>query len=157
MILIDSGTTTSAVVYALPKTIPLTVITNSFPVASILEDYPLVDVLFIGGQLSKRAFSTTGYETIQSIRNIRADLCLMGICSIDLKTGITGSDYQDALLKKAMVETSKYIIALSVYEKVGSSDPYYVCAANAIDVFITEKDPSYEDLKGFKDAGLIIK
>lgn len=157
VILIDAGTTTTAVTQALPKNIPLTVITHSLPVASILTEYPLIEVLFIGGQLNKRTFSMVGYETIQAIRGIRADLCLMGICSIDLKAGITGADYQDSQIKKAMIETSKYIIATSVYEKVGNSDPYYICAANAIDVFVTDKDPSGDDLNQFKEAGVIIK
>jgi DeoR/GlpR family transcriptional regulator of sugar metabolism len=56
-----------------------------------------------------------------------------------------------------MIETSKYVIALSTYEKIGALDPYYVCAANTIDVIITEKDPSIADLAGFKDAGITIK
>ncbi|MEO6630898.1 MAG: DeoR/GlpR transcriptional regulator, partial [Mucilaginibacter sp.] len=92
----------------------------------------------------------------QSIRGFRADLCLLGICGIDLKQGISGADYQDSQIKKAMVETSKYIIALSTYEKIGVSDPYFVCATAAIDVFITEKDPTDEDLILFKENGLVI-
>jgi DeoR/GlpR family transcriptional regulator of sugar metabolism len=157
VILINAGTTTTAIVSMLPKEIALTVVTNSFPIVSILEDYPNVNVFFIGGRLNKHSYSTTGYETIEAIRNFRADICLLGICSIDLKVGITGFDHQESLVDRAMIETSKHIIALSTYEKIGVSDPYYVCAANAIDVLITEKDPSIADLAGFKDAGIMIK
>ncbi|MDN5285325.1 MAG: Transcriptional regulator, DeoR family [Mucilaginibacter sp.] len=157
VILVGAGTTTTAAIYALPKDITLTVVTNSFPIVSILEDYPNVDVFFIGGQLNKHGFSTGGYETIEAIRNFRADICLFGICSIDLKLGITGADHEESLLDRAMIETSKYIIALSTYDKIGVSDPYYVCAANAIDALITEKDPSTADLDGFKHAGILIK
>jgi DeoR/GlpR family transcriptional regulator of sugar metabolism len=157
VILMNAGTTTTAVAHALPKEIALTVITNSFPIVPILEDYPNITVFFIGGRLNKHSFSTTGYETIETIRNFRADICLLGICSIDLKVGITDFDHQEGLVDKAMIETSKYVIALSTYEKIGVSDPYYVCAANAIDVLITEKDPSTTDLAGFKDAGILIK
>jgi DeoR/GlpR family transcriptional regulator of sugar metabolism len=157
VLLVNAGTTTTAVISALPKDISLTVITNSFPVVSILEDYPNVNVFFIGGQLNKPAFSTIGYETIEAIRNFRADVCLLGICSIDLKVGITGFTYEESLVDRAMIETSKYVIALSTYDKIGVSDPYYVCAANAIDALITEKDPSLADLDGFKDAGIMIK
>lgn len=84
-------------------------------------------------------------------------MCLMGICSIDLKLGLTGFTYQESLVDRAMIETSKYVIALSTYDKIGASDPYYVCAANAIDVIVTEKDPSTTDLSGFKEAGILIK
>lgn len=157
VILVGAGTTTTAAINALPKDIALTVVTNSFPIVSILEDYPNVDVFFIGGQLNKHGFSTGGYETIEAVRNFRADICLFGICSIDLKLGITGADHEESLLERAMIETSKYIIALSTYDKIGVSDPYYVCAANAIDALITEKDPSTADLDGFKQAGVLIK
>ena len=157
VIILNGGTTITAVIAALPKDINLTVITNSFPVVSILEDYPHVTVFFIGGELNKHAFSTTGHETIEAIRNFRADVCLLGICSIDLKLGLTGFTYQESLVDRAMIETSKYVIALSTYDKIGASDPYYVCAANAIDVIITEKDPSTTDLSGFKEAGILIK
>jgi len=157
VILANAGTTTTAVMDVLPKDISLTVITNSFPIVSVLEEYPNVNVFFIGGQLNKHSFSTTGHETIEAIRNFRADICLLGICSIDLKIGVTGFDYQESLVDRAMIETSKYIIALSTYDKLGASDPYYVCAANAIDALITEKDPSIADLAGFKDAGIMIK
>jgi DeoR/GlpR family transcriptional regulator of sugar metabolism len=157
VVLVGPGTSAVAVITALPRDINLTVVTNSFPVVSVLEDYPNITVIFIGGELNKHSFSTTGHETIEAIRNYRADVCLLGICSIDLRLGITGFDHQESLVERAMVETSKYVIVLSAYDKVGTSDPYYVCAANAIDVFITEKDPSDADLLAFKEAGIIIK
>jgi DeoR/GlpR family transcriptional regulator of sugar metabolism len=157
VIFVDAGTTVVSVVNALPKDIRLTIVTNSFPVISVVEDYPGIEVFFIGGRLNKRSFSTDGTEAIEAIRNFRVDLCLLGICSIDLKTGITGTDHQESLIKKALVETSKYIVALSTYDKVGRTDPYYICAANAIDAFITEKDPSATDLIDFKNAGIKIK
>lgn len=157
VIFVDAGTTASSVVNALPKDISLTVITNSFPVVTILEEYPNIEVLFIGGKLDKKSLSTTGTETINAIRNFRVDLCFLGICSIDLKSGITGAYYEETLIKRALAETSKYVVALSTYDKIGHSDPYYICAANAIDAIITEKDPSGSDLLDFENAGIKIK
>ena len=91
------------------------------------------------------------------MRNFRPDLCLLGICSIDLKLGITGSEYEESLLKKAMIDVSQYTIALSTYDKVGAAEPYYICAANVIDTFITENDPSMANLADFKESGIMIK
>lgn len=157
VVFVDAGTTTVSVVNALPKDIRLTIVTNSFPVISVVEDYPNIEAVFIGGRLNKRSFSTEGTEAVDAIRNFRVDLCLLGICSIDLKVGITGADYEESLIKKTLVEASKYIIALSTYDKIGHTDPYYVCAANAIDAFITENDPSAADMADFKNAGIKIK
>lgn len=157
VILIDSGTTTVIAAQSLPKDIPLTVVTNSIPVASVLEDFQNIKVIFIGGRVSQRTASTYGYEAIEAIRKIRADICLLGICNIDLKAGITGLDYEDCEVKKAMIETSRYIVALSTADKLGVLNPFYIAAANSIDLLITEKDPSSFDLAAYKEAGILIK
>lgn len=154
VVLIDAGTSALAAVSSLPKDIELTVVTNSFPVASILEDHSKIEVLFIGGKLNKTSFSTTGYETIQAIRNIRADICLLGICSIDLNYGITGADYEDSLIKRAMVETSKFIIALSTSDKLNTSESFYICASNLLNVIITELPPDDVELNGYSQSGI---
>lgn len=157
VLLVDSGTSALAVIANLPKDIALTVVTNSFPVASLLEDHTEIEVLFMGGMLNKISFSTTGYETIQSIRNIRADICLLGVCSIDLNFGVTGDDYEDSLVKRVMIETSKRTIALSTSDKLGKSESFYICAANSLNVIITEADPKSDYLKPYVDAGIEIR
>lgn len=157
VLLVDSGTSALAVVANFPKDIALTVVTNSFPVASLLEDHTKIEVLFMGGRLNKISFSTTGYETIQGIRNIRADICLLGVCSIDLNWGVTGDDYEDSLVKRVMIETSKSTIALSTSDKLGTSESFYICATHSLDVIITEADPSAEDLQPYIDAGIAIR
>ncbi|AWG26379.1 DeoR/GlpR family DNA-binding transcription regulator [Flavobacterium kingsejongi] len=157
VVLIDAGTSVLAAVVNLPKDIELTVVTNSFPVASILEDYPKIEVLFMGGKLNKTSFSTTGHETIEAVRNIRADICLMGICSIDSTMGVTGDDYEDSLIKRAMVETSKSTIALSTYDKLGTCESFYICGTNQLDVIITEADPSLAFFDDYKKMGITIQ
>jgi DeoR/GlpR family transcriptional regulator of sugar metabolism len=156
VIFIDAGTTTAAAAALLPVNMPLTVITTSFPVVNALINHQHVEVIFAGGSLNKRTYATNGYETIQAIKNIQAHVCLLGVCSIDIKKGITGVDYQDTLIKKAMLENSRFKIALSTYEKVGALDPYFVCDANYIDVLITEKDPATSELDDFRAAGMTI-
>jgi DeoR/GlpR family transcriptional regulator of sugar metabolism len=56
-----------------------------------------------------------------------------------------------------MIDVSQYTIALSTYDKVGAAEPYYICAANVIDTFITENDPSMANLADFKESGIMIK
>lgn len=157
VVLIDSGTSTLAAAANLPKDIELTVVTNSFPVASILEDHPKIGVLFMGGRLDKNTFSTTGHETIQAIKNIHADVCLLGICSIDLKLGVTGASYEDSLIKKTMVENSKYVIALSTTDKLESSASFHICKTTQLNVIITESDPLDLNLKAYTKAGVEIR
>lgn len=156
VIIFDSGTSALAVAAILPKELSITVITNSFPIVNILEDHPNTEVIFIGGRLSKSSFSTFGYEAIQTIKNIRADICFLGVCSIDLNIGITALSYEDSQIKKTMVETSKRVVALSTLEKIGTAENFYICAANEIDTIITDIDPDQGDLQPYRDAGITI-
>ncbi|EDM34866.1 Transcriptional Regulator, DeoR family protein [Pedobacter sp. BAL39] len=154
VVLFDSGTSVLAIATLLPRDLEITVITNSFPVANVLEDHPSVEVIFLGGRLNKSSFSTAGHEVIQTIRGIRPDICFLGICSIDLTSGITGISYDDSQVKKAMVETSKQIIALATLEKLGTTEPYYITSMNDIDIIITDITPEHESLSLYKDAGI---
>ena len=154
VVLFDSGTSVLAIATLLPLDLQITVITNSFPVASVLEDHPCIEVIFLGGRLNKSSFSTSGFEVIQTIRGIRPDICFLGICSIDLISGVTGISYEDCQVKKAMVETSKQIIALATVEKLGTTEPYYITSMSDIDTIITDIDPEHESLKAYKDAGI---
>ncbi|MBB6500186.1 DeoR/GlpR family DNA-binding transcription regulator [Pedobacter cryoconitis] len=154
VVLFDSGTSVLAIATHLPRDLQITVITNSFPVASVLEDHPLIEVIFLGGRLNKSSFSTSGFEVIQVIREFRPDVCFLGICSIDLTSGVTGISYEDSQVKKAMVETSKQIIALATLEKLNTTEPYYITSISDIDIIITDTDPDHETLQNYKGIGI---
>jgi DeoR/GlpR family transcriptional regulator of sugar metabolism len=154
VVLFDSGTSALAVASHIPRERCITVITNSFPVATVLEDHPNVAVIFIGGRLNKTAFCTSGHEVIQTLSTIRPDLCFLGICSIDINLGVTGKDYEDAQVKRKMVEHAKQVIALSTLEKIGTAEHYHICNINAIDTIITDIDPLHEELIAYTELGI---
>jgi len=142
---------------ALPPDMQLIAVTNSFPIVNILEDHPFVEVIFLGGRLSKKSFTTIGSDTIDAIRNIKADISFLGICSIDLIAGITTIDYEDALVKKNIIMNSKYIVALSTMNKIGTAEPFYVCPVESVDVILTDAVVDEETYKGFKQKGVLIQ
>ncbi|MFJ8134190.1 hypothetical protein [Streptomyces hydrogenans] len=55
--ILDGGTTASAVVHALPKDLACTVITHSPTITAALLDHPKVEVSVRGGRLFERASS----------------------------------------------------------------------------------------------------
>ncbi|GAA4315458.1 DeoR/GlpR family DNA-binding transcription regulator [Mucilaginibacter gynuensis] len=154
VVIFDGGTSALAIAENLPDDLKITVVTNSFPIASVLEDHPATDVIFAGGRLSKSSFTTTGYETVQAFKNVRADICFLGVCSIDAETGLTTMDYEDAQLKKTMVATSKHIIALSTITKTNTAEAFYVCPITDLDTVITDVSPESEELKVYVEAGI---
>ncbi|MEA9413970.1 DeoR/GlpR family DNA-binding transcription regulator [Flavobacterium sp. PL02] len=156
VVFIDGGTTSVALVASFPYDLKITIITNSFPVAALVEDLPNIELIFAGGKMCKTSFATSSIETIDFFRNFRADVCILGVCSIHHERGITGIMYDDSQIKKNMIQNSNFVIALSSIEKVGTAEAYFVCPIKDINVLVTNNDPEDELLKPYKDAGITI-
>lgn len=155
VVLFDGGTSTLAIAMNLPQELQITVITNSFPVVNVLEDHPNVEVIFAGGRLSKLGFNTSGPETIQAFENIRADICLLSIYSIHPTAGITTRQYEDALMKKTMIKTSKRTIGLATLNKMNTAEAFYICPVTELDMLITDATDLEEELTlSFKKKGI---
>jgi DeoR/GlpR family transcriptional regulator of sugar metabolism len=154
VVIFDGGTSALLIAQSLPKDIRLTVVTNSFPIANILEEHEKVEVLFAGGRLMKNSFVTVGNDTIQFFRKFRADICLLGICSIHAELGVTGPDYEESEVKRAMIESSREVIALSTSEKLGTAEAYYVCPANQLTTIVTDQPDESGDFKIYRDIGI---
>lgn len=154
VVVFDGGTSTLAVAASIPHHLKMTVVTNSFPIAGVLEDHPNVELIFAGGHLSKASFTAMGQDTLSTFQKIRADICFCGICSIHPSLGITTVDYDEAALKKTMIENAKKTIALATYEKINKADPYFICPVSSIETIITNKPADQADLAAFQEAGV---
>ncbi len=94
VVILDSGTSALAVANMLPEDLNIMVVTNSFPIANMIEGRKGIDLLFAGGKMLKESLITTGHDTICFFENIRADIFFLGVCSIDLNAGVTGPYYE---------------------------------------------------------------
>jgi DeoR/GlpR family transcriptional regulator of sugar metabolism len=154
VVIFDGGTSTMLIAQMLPKDLRLTVITNSFPIASLLEEHEYVEVLFAGGRLLKNSFVTIGNDAIQFFKKFRADICLLGICSIHAELGVTGPDFEESEVKRTMIESSKEVIALATGEKLGTAEAYYVCPTERLAMIITDQPDDNEAFKIYTDLGI---
>lgn len=157
VVFMDGGTSTLAVAQSLPHDLKITVVTNSFPIANALEDHPAAEVIFAGGRLHKLSFTTIGQNAIDTFKNIRADVYMLGICSIHPLLGITTKDYEEAELKKVMINVSQQTIALSTLEKIGTADPYFIGPVTDLDVILTDAPSNDISLSGYAEAGVAVR
>jgi DeoR/GlpR family transcriptional regulator of sugar metabolism len=155
IVLLDSGTSTLAVASILPKDMGLTIITNSYPIVNMLEERKDVEVFFAGGRLFRDSMITTGHDTIAFFDNIRADICFLGICSIDLALGITGHHYEECAVKKAMIKSSGQVFALSTPEKLNTAEAFHIASIDALNGMITSS-PEIDLLKPYRKIGISI-
>jgi DeoR/GlpR family transcriptional regulator of sugar metabolism len=116
--------------------------------------HPNIEVILIGDKISKNSKITVGSEAIAKIKQIKPDLCFLGTNAIDVKHGITDNDWEVVQLKKAMIESSKKVVCLSIAEKINTVQPIRVCGIDEIDILITELNENDPVLRPYKDAGL---
>lgn len=154
VLFMDGGTTNLEVAKRLPQNEEITVFTNSLPVADILADFLGVRTNILGGKLLPSARVTTGPEVIQQIAGIHADLCFLGTRSLHHEIGITEIDWDETMVKRAMVASSESLIALVIEEKLATTQPYQICPASNISTLITDALPTDERLAPYRRLGI---
>jgi len=153
-VLTGGGTTIIELARILPPQLKATFISGSIPAILEYMYHPNVEVILIGDKISKNSKITVGPEAIEKIKQIKPDLCFLGINAIDLRHGITDNDWEIVQLKKAMIESSQKVVCLTIAEKINSVQPIQVCELNEIDILITELLPDDPVLHPYLKAGL---
>lgn len=156
VLFLDAGTSIQMLAEQLPKERKITVVTHSFPVVNVLENHPNVEIIFAGGRFSRQAFTTTGYETIQTFKNFHADICFYGICSIHPTLGLTTVSYEEALIKRTMMEMAKQNIALTTLDKLNTAEAFYISPVNNLDAIVSDAEPTHEFLTVYKELNIAI-
>ncbi len=153
-VLTSGGTTIIELARALSPNLKATFISGSIPVVMEYMKHPNIDVIVIGDKVSKSSKITVGGDAIEKIKQIRADLCILGINAIDADHGVADNDWDVVQLKKAMIESSKKVICLTITEKINTSQPFQVCPLDKIDILITESDPTDRIFEPYKNRGI---
>ncbi len=153
-VLTSGGTTIIEMARLLPHQLRATFISGSIPAVLEYMHHPNIEVILIGDRVSKNSKITVGSQAIARIKEMKADICFLGTNAIDLEQGITDNDWEVVELKKAMINSSKKVVCLSIAEKVNTVQPIRVCGLNDIDLMITELEPGNPMLQPYVKAGV---
>ena len=152
VIVLDGGTTALELARRLPPLYAGTVVTNAPPVASALASHPKAEVVLVGGRLLKDAQVAVGAAAVEALRTVRADVCVLGICSLHPDAGVTTLDNDEADVKRAMVACSGVVIALATADKLRSASPWVVASLADVDHLVT--DGGDELTRAYTTAGI---
>lgn len=148
-IIIDSGSTTAALIKQLNSKQGLVVMTNSLSVASelrSLENEPTL--LMTGGTWDTRSESFQGKVAEQVLRSYDFDQLFIGADGIDLERGTT--TFNELVgLSQVMAEVSREVIVMVESQKIGRKMPNLELNWAQIDVLVTD------DLLSDKDKAII--
>lgn len=153
-VLTSGGTTIIELARALPVELKATFISGSIPALFEYLRHPNIEVIAIGDKVSKNSKITVGSEAISRIRDLKVDMCFLGVNAINLESGVSDNDWEVVQMKKAMVASAKKLVCLTISEKINTQQPLQICESKKIDTIITELSPDDPLLAPYVIAGI---
>jgi DeoR family transcriptional regulator of aga operon len=151
VIILDSGTTTTAIARGCRRIHNLTVITNATNIAAELEGGS-VEVILTGGTLRKNSFSLVGPLAEESMRKLSADMLFLAVDGFDVGYGLTTPNQLEARVNRAMSEAARRTIVVCDSSKFGRRSLSLIMPVSAVHETITDKDIPRHDLKALREA-----
>jgi DeoR/GlpR family transcriptional regulator of sugar metabolism len=138
----------------IPKNLKATFFTVSPQAAITLSEHSNLEVITIGGKLSKNANLHTGTSVINELSDLKVDLCLLGANAFSVEEGLTDMDWEIVQVNKAIVNASRKVAVLAIAEKLNTSQRIRICPINKINYLITELPPESPYLANFRNDDL---
>jgi len=136
----DASSTNLAIARALPAGLELTAVTNTPLIAAVLMENPGVDIILIGGKIDRQVGAAIGARAQRDVGVLRPDLCILGVCGVDVSAGLTAFEYEDAEFKRLVAHNSASVLAAVTNDKLGTSAPHAVIAMQECATMIVEHD-----------------
>lgn len=154
VVVFDGGTTPFLIVSYLPRNIRLTIITHSYPIANLVFDFPNIDLIFAGGNASKKSKISTGFDVLKKYNKLHANISVLGVHSLHLERGVTDPAIDEADVKTRISEMSDQLIAVPTAERLNAVSTVEICRTEAIDLLVTNLAPDDLVLQPYRLAGL---
>jgi DeoR family transcriptional regulator of aga operon len=151
VVILDSGTTTTAIARALRGFQKLTIITNAVNIAAELAG-TAVEVILTGGTLRKNSFSLVGPITEETLRRLSADLLFLGVDGFDVHYGLSTPNLLESKVNRVMVEVAKRTVAVCDSSKFGRRSLSLIVPMSALQEVITDRGAPKSDLRIVKQA-----
>jgi DeoR family transcriptional regulator of aga operon len=156
VIILDSGTTTTAIARSVRNFKSLTVITNATNIAAELADTS-VEVILTGGVLRKNSFSLVGPLAEESLKKLSADLLFLAVDGFDVRYGLTTPNVLEARVNRVMAESARRVVVVCDSSKFGQRSLALIMPTSAVHETITDKRIPKKDLKVLREADVEVK
>ena len=152
-IVLDSGTTTTAIARELRRLVRLTVVTNAVNIATELAATDF-EVILTGGTLRKNSFSLVGPLAEDSLREVHADILFLGVDGFDVRTGVMTPNLLESRVNRCMVHAATRVVAVCDSTKFARHSLALIAPVSAIHTVITDTQLSVADFEALASAGV---
>jgi len=155
-VILDGGSTVAAVAQELAAK-SLHVVTNSLPIAEMLESRRNVELTLTGGYLDPRIRVMLGPLCEQMLGLIRADVVIMGIGSVS-DAGFSNNNTLVVGSEQKMIEIANKLIVVADHTKFGRSAMIPVAQLEAADIVVSDIElaPEYVELLRSKGIEVLL-
>jgi DeoR family transcriptional regulator of aga operon len=155
VVILDSGTTTTAIAKALRHHQNLTIITSAVNIAAELAGSSL-EVILTGGTLRKNSFSLVGPIAEETLRRLNADVFFLGVDGFDVHCGLSTPNLLEARVNRTMIEFARIVVAVCDSSKFGRRSLSLIAPPSAIHRVITDRLAPVTDIDQLRKAGIEI-
>jgi len=153
VLILDSGTTTTAIARSLRQFQNLTIITNAVNIAAELAGSS-IEVILTGGTLRKNSFSLVGPIAEETLRRLSADILFLGVDGFDVHFGLSTPNLLEAKVNRVMVDVAKKTVAVCDASKFGRRSLSLIAPTSDLHEVITDRALPKSDLRTLKQAGI---
>lgn len=141
-VMLDESTTSMYVARALKPRRNITLITNSIEIVlELAGDVQGWNIHCTGGLLKPYALAFTGHRAESVISAYHVNFAILSCEGLDIDAGYTDSREDNAMMKRAMINSAKKVILVADSGKFGKTSFISVGKLSELDTLVTEKDP----------------
>jgi DeoR/GlpR family transcriptional regulator of sugar metabolism len=149
---IDIGSTTYELAQNLGAKKNLTIITPGLYIANLFLNKPDIRIILAGGIIRHGEGSLTGQLTVKAFEGLFVDKLFLGMGGINAQAGCTEYNWEDTIVKQAMVRSAKEVIALVDASKFDVIAFAQICPLTSLKRLITNQMPTHDLYQALKEA-----
>jgi DeoR family transcriptional regulator, aga operon transcriptional repressor len=152
---LSAGTTTTHIGRALRHREKIQVVTNAINIGMELCNQTAIRTFLTGGVvLWAFAFALSGNSALSFLDNVYMDRVFLSVTGLDAERGATSLEVDEALVYRKMIKQSKQVVVAADSSKLGKVGPALICAANEIQILITDHGASQDTIASFERQGI---
>ena len=161
---LNGGTTTTEVARALavradlqsgdPLAPALTVVSNALNIAAELAVRQHIKIVVTGGVARPQSYELTGPLATGVLEQVTLDVAILGVDGIDAVGGATAHHEGEASINRLMTQRADRVVVAADSSKAGRRAFARICAADEVDVLVTDAGIDQAQAEGLAEAGV---
>jgi DeoR family transcriptional regulator, fructose operon transcriptional repressor len=155
-VIIDSGSTTQRLAAVFPVDRDVHVVTNSLTAALTLSRRGLGQLTVLGGAVRTNTLAMVDETTRAELQHMTVDVLFTSCDGLSFQHGLTTPYREEQMIKRAMIERARHVVALVDQSKFGNVQMFSFAAFDEIDVLVTDTRADPEAAAILSDHGISV-